>query len=119
MKPWDIDTSKKPTDDFTIPLWAPFKPSDFYFASSISDGVVVIYIVPSDFWDKNARTFHDSMPIIQHLPNYLQEIFEGGYEADVGFPLEEISRDLLRRGFSHNHFFQKYIDQNKIIGTRY
>jgi len=118
MKPWDIHThGKKPDDAFTLPLWAPFGPDAFYFATTFMDGVAVIYIVPVDYWNLNARTFHDSMPIVHHLPNYLEEIFEGAYEAEKGIQLSEVSRDLLRKGFTHNHFFQRYIDQNK-VGVR-
>lgn len=119
VKPWEIRSSKKPSDAFTIPLWAAFKPSDFYFASSLSEDVVIIYIVPAEHWDRSCKTFHDSMPIVQHLPNYLQEIFEGAYEADEGLTTQDVCRDLLRRGFTHNHFFQRYIDQYNVAGARF
>lgn len=116
MKPWEVHSNnRKPADEFTIPLWAQFKPCDFYFALSISDNAVIAYIVPAEFWEKTTRIFYDSMPIVHHLPNYLEEIFEGGYEADSNISQAEVSNDLLRLGFSHNHFFQRYIDQNKIV----
>lgn len=117
LKPWDINSFKKPSDDFTMPLWAPFKPGDFYFAIAQTKPII-IFIVPAEFWDKNAKTFWDSMPITHHLPNYLCEIFEGGYEVESDIDSGQVCKDLFIKGFQHNHHFQNYIDRNKTSGVR-
>lgn len=115
MKPWQIHSSgKKVEDSFIVPLWAEFKPRDFYFASQWEDDVktAVIYLVPREVFDKTGRMFEDSMPIIQHLPEYLEEILCGVYEAD-GIPQHLVEDDLKLRGFEHNIFFQKFVEQNR------
>ena len=114
MKPWEIKSSgKKPTDAFLIPLWAEFRPKDFYFATSHDEESTVVYIVPADYYEKFGCMYDDSIPIVQHLPNYLEEIFECVYEAPREMNLDFIHADMLRRGFSHNYFFQQFIDRNK------
>lgn len=118
MKPWDTQTKagKKPTDEFLIPLWADFKPKDFYFAIQWHDDVeaTVIYMVPVDYYDLHNKMLNDSMPIVHLLPAYFEETIECIYEADA-IPVERVVHDLTSRGFSHNYFFQQYIDKNNGI----
>lgn len=113
MKPWTIKKSangRRPADEFTIPLWADFKPKDFYFAIYWQDDVkmTVVCIAPIEYFDSNNKMFDDSMPIVQYLPNYLEEIVPGMYETDIS--PHEVRRNLVEWGFKHNHFFQKFID---------
>lgn len=112
MKPWTFYNGKtRPTDAFIIPLWASFKPKDFYIALlwHKETRTTTVYVVPSEFYDRNGCMFEDSIPIVQHLPNYMEEVLEGVYEAD-NVPIDVVSRDLFKRGFSHNHYFQRFID---------
>lgn len=119
IKPWDIqkNSGKKIEDSFFIPLWAPYKANDFYFATRCVEEegktIVVIYIVPGEYWDKNGRSFYDSMPIMRLLPNYFEETSEGVYEADQNISHTKVRDDLLKKGFIHNHYFQTYIDKNQ------
>jgi hypothetical protein len=113
MKPWTIKKNangQRPTDEFTLPLWADFKPKDFYFAIRWEDDVkmTVVCIVPVEYFDSKNEMLDDSMPIVQYLPNYLEEIVPGMYETDVS--PHEVRRNLVEWGFRHNHFFQKFID---------
>jgi len=123
MKPWHIKltSGKKVEDSFIVPLWAPFKPRDFYFAirNIMEEGktVVVVYIAPREYYDNSGRMFHDSMPILHHLPTYMEETSEGVYEADQGINSHKVQNDFLRLGFEHNHYFQSYIDKNQFAIT--
>jgi hypothetical protein len=113
MKPWDIKSTnnKKPSDAFMLPLWAGFRPHNFYFAIKEIDGVVVVFIVPREYFDKEGLMYDDSMPIVQYLPDYLIETLEGVYEVE-GVPFDRVKRDMITRGFNHGHFFQNFIDRS-------
>ena len=114
MKPWTIKTfgSKRPDDSFTIPLWNPYKPKDFYFATQWENecNSTIVYIVPKEFYETHSRMYDDSIPIIQHLPNYFEEISEGIYEASR---MDEaaVRTDMMFRGFIHDDFFQRWADR--------
>lgn len=113
MKPWDIKTTgNKPTDDFLVPLWAQFRPKDFYFASQWMDdvGSTLIYIVPSEYFDKFGNMYEDSMPIVHYLPEYLEEILPCVYEAE-DIMMYRVEQELKSYGFNHNRWFQKFIDE--------
>ena len=112
MKPWDIKiTGRKPTDEFFIPLWDSFRPHNFYFAIHETDGVVVVFIVPKEYFDKFGTMYNDSMPIKKWIPDYLEETSECVYEAE-GINISRVSQDMRIIGFSHGKILQHYVDQN-------
>jgi hypothetical protein len=114
MRPWDISTmnGKRVSDDFIIPLWKDFRPTDFFFA--IREGFedhtsTIVYITPIEYFSKFHYMFGDSMPIINLLPEYLEEVHEGFYEVET-LSVEKVKEDLLVRGFIHSSVFQSFTD---------
>lgn len=117
MKPWALKTeTRRPDDSFTIPLWAPYKPKDFYFAIIWEDETktTVVYIVPGDYYDLTGKMFDDSIPIIQYLPSYLEEVSECEYETTK--PMTEVQRDMTKLGFMNDHYFQRHIVEHGKLG---
>ena len=114
MRPWNIKTNgKKPSDAFMLPLWADFRPHNFYFAIRQVETVVMVFIVPKEYFDEYGVMYEDSIPIVQYIPNYLIETIECIYEVE-GIKLEDVRRDLIARGFSYGHFFQNFVDRSNI-----
>ena len=116
MKPWDIYTngSKRPDDAFIIPLWDQFVPKDFSFAiipSDYKNNINIVYIVPTEYFDKEHCLYIDSMPIVNILPPYLEEIFEGAYEAHNA-SREKIKQDMKAIGFVWSYFLEIFLEKN-------
>jgi hypothetical protein len=117
MRPWLVKTNNKNVaDSFYIPLWAPYKPKDFYFAVIWEEDVktTIVYIVPADYFDLSGKMFEDSMPILQYLPTYLEEVAECEYETHT--PILEVQRDMVKIGFIHHMGFQRYISDHGRYG---
>jgi hypothetical protein len=116
MKPWALKLNDRADDNFTVPLWEHYKPKDFYFATQWEEDVksTIVYIVPADYFDVSGKMFSDSMPIVQYLPSYMEEVSECEYECKV--PILNVQHDLLMIGFTHNQSFQRYIDKHGKYG---
>jgi hypothetical protein len=117
MKPWELNkNNKRVADEFYIPLFDLYKPKDFYFAVIWEEDVktTIVYIVPADYYDLSGKMYEDSMPIVQHIPPYLEEVSEGEYETHT--PILKVQHDMVKAGFVHNMFFQRYISDHGRYG---
>lgn len=113
IKPWTIHAPENQTlsDDFFVPLWKDFTPKDFYFAIQYEKDTActLIYITPRDFYLEFGKMYNESLPIIQFLPTYLEEVFESVYETIV--ETWQVRSDLFQKGFINNPSFQRFVDE--------
>lgn len=121
MYPWDIRGTgdRKPTDEFTVPLWARFEHKDFYFTSHYQKDtkVTIVYIVPAEYFHKTGLMYDDSMPILHLLPPYLEEIMEGIYETS--YNPDYVIHNLSTLGFSRSRHFDNLISRTSGISGGY
>jgi hypothetical protein len=112
MKPWDISSinGKPISDDFIIPLWKDFSPTDFLF--SLREGIrgvksVMVFITPMEYYNKFHFMYGDSMPIINLIPDNFEEVSPGCYEV-YNSSITEVKENLLQKGFIHSSMFQTF-----------
>jgi hypothetical protein len=113
-KPWDIYTTRdhRPSDEFYVSLWRDFKPFDFLFSINVDTDAecAVLHLVPKEYFNVKGTMFDDSIPIVQYLPPYLEEVYEASYLIDADFGPAKAQADMISRGFCMNKVFDKLVD---------
>lgn len=113
MKPWDVRfTNKKPSDAFLIPLWKDFLPKDFYFTAAAKERdnkrrYTKIYVVPIGYFDLTSCMYFDSLPIINILPIYIEEVSDCIYETY--YNPEYVINHMEELGFVRNIYFDNFV----------